>query len=81
MTLDAETDSKPIIMAVPRLLSKPIRLSMLKNGVWCLSNLCRGKSPAPDFGKVGLIAPYTLPPSPLQMGRGELGHFCLCTFN
>lgn len=25
---------------------------MVRNAVWCLSNLCRGKSPAVDFTKV-----------------------------
>jgi len=26
---------------------------MVRNAVWCLSNLCRGKNPAVDFNKVG----------------------------
>lgn len=28
------------------------KLSMMKNAVWALSNLCRGKAPPPDFSKV-----------------------------
>lgn len=35
------------------LLSKSVSLSMTRNAVWCLSNLCRGKNPPPDFTKVG----------------------------
>lgn len=35
-----------------RLLSKSTKSSMIRNAVWCLSNLCRGKSPPPDFSKV-----------------------------
>ena len=30
---------------------------MLGNAVWCLSNLCRGKSSPPDFSKVSLALP------------------------
>lgn len=35
-----------------RLLTKSTRLTMTRNAVWALSNLCRGKSPPPDFEKV-----------------------------
>uniref|UniRef100_A0A8C7J7Z7 Importin subunit alpha n=1 Tax=Oncorhynchus kisutch TaxID=8019 RepID=A0A8C7J7Z7_ONCKI len=38
----------PLLM----LLTKSTRLSMTRNAVWALSNLCRGKSPPPVFEKV-----------------------------
>jgi importin subunit alpha-6/7 len=37
---------------------------MVRNAVWCLSNLCRGKSPPVDFNKV-----Y---PSPVSIARFEI---------
>ncbi|XP_014244611.1 importin subunit alpha-7 [Cimex lectularius] len=33
------------------------QLSMIRNGVWALSNLCRGKNPPPDFAKVSPALP------------------------
>ncbi|XP_028412948.1 importin subunit alpha-7-like isoform X2 [Dendronephthya gigantea] len=33
------------------------KLSMMKNAVWALSNLCRGKNPPPDFSKVSMCLP------------------------
>lgn len=30
---------------------------MTRNAVWALSNLCRGKNPPPDFGKVSPCLP------------------------
>uniref|UniRef100_A0A4W5RKE1 Importin subunit alpha n=1 Tax=Hucho hucho TaxID=62062 RepID=A0A4W5RKE1_9TELE len=38
----------PLLM----LLTKSTRLTMTRNAVWALSNLCRGKSPPPEFEKV-----------------------------
>eukprot|EP00794_Sanderia_malayensis_P000412 gene412-1047_t len=34
------------------LLGRCTKITMVRNAVWCLSNLCRGKSPPPDFAKV-----------------------------
>lgn len=40
-----------------RLLGKNNRLTMTRNAVWALSNLCRGKSPPPEFSKVAPALP------------------------
>lgn len=41
-----------ILDPILTLLTGSTRLSMTRNAVWALSNLCRGKSPPPDFSKV-----------------------------
>lgn len=40
-----------------RLLTKSNRLTMTRNGVWALSNICRGKNPPPEFSKVSPALP------------------------
>lgn len=42
---------------VCRLLGNSNRLTMIRNAVWALSNLCRGKNPAPNFAKVSPCLP------------------------
>jgi len=46
-----------ILVPLLQLLSKSTRISMTRNSVWCLSNLCRGKNPPPDFLKVSPSLP------------------------
>ncbi|XP_050393133.1 importin subunit alpha-7 isoform X1 [Patella vulgata] len=46
-----------ILVPLLQLLSKSTSLSMTRNAVWCLSNLCRGKNPPPDFQKVSPALP------------------------
>uniref|UniRef100_W5M669 Importin subunit alpha n=1 Tax=Lepisosteus oculatus TaxID=7918 RepID=W5M669_LEPOC len=41
-----------ILPSLIQLLAKQNRLTMMRNAVWALSNLCRGKNPPPDFTKV-----------------------------
>ncbi|KAM9385422.1 importin subunit alpha-7 [Pholidichthys leucotaenia] len=43
----------PLLM----LLTKSTRLTMTRNAVWVLSNLCRGKNPPPAFEKVSPCLP------------------------
>lgn len=46
-----------ILVPLLQVLSKNTSLSMTRNAVWCLSNLCRGKNPPPDFLKVSPALP------------------------
>ncbi|XP_010775619.1 importin subunit alpha-7-like [Notothenia coriiceps] len=45
----------PLLM----LLTKSTRLTMTRNAVWALSNLCRGKNPPPAFEKVPMMKSTT----------------------
>lgn len=49
--------SEGILVPLLQLLGKSNSLSMTRNAVWCLSNLCRGKNPPPDFVKVSPSLP------------------------
>lgn len=40
-----------------QLLNQENSLNTCRNAVWCLSNLCRGKNPSPDFSKVSPSLP------------------------
>ncbi|XP_048468857.1 importin subunit alpha-7-like [Rhincodon typus] len=46
-----------ILPPLLQLLTKSNRLTMTRNAVWALSNLCRGKNPPPDFEKVSPCLP------------------------
>ncbi|XP_030075484.1 importin subunit alpha-7 [Microcaecilia unicolor] len=46
-----------ILSPLLTLLTKSNRLTMTRNAVWALSNLCRGKNPPPDFEKVSPCLP------------------------
>jgi hypothetical protein len=41
-----------ILSPLLQALTTTTRISMTRNAVWCLSNVCRGKNPPPAFAKV-----------------------------
>ncbi|CAF2938197.1 unnamed protein product [Rotaria sp. Silwood2] len=41
-----------ILRPLLNIFSRNTRLTMIRNGGWCLTNLCRGKNPAVKFNKV-----------------------------
>lgn len=44
-------------LLIYRLLNESTKITMMRNAVWCLSNLCRGKNSPPDFNKVSPSLP------------------------
>ncbi|GFY63794.1 importin subunit alpha-7 [Trichonephila inaurata madagascariensis] len=46
-----------ILLPLLQLLSKATRMSMTRNAVWALSNLCRGKNPPPKFEQISPCLP------------------------
>jgi len=49
--------SEGIVVPLLHVLSETTRVSMKRNAVWALSNLCRGKNPPPDFARVSPALP------------------------
>ncbi|CAH0553519.1 unnamed protein product [Brassicogethes aeneus] len=46
-----------ILVPLLQVLGKSNKLTMTRNAVWAVSNLCRGKNPPPDFTKVSPALP------------------------
>jgi len=46
-----------VLQPLLTIFTRNTRLTMVRNAVWCLSNLCRGKNPAVDFNKVAPALP------------------------
>ncbi len=54
---DFECESR-LSLSVSRLLARTdLRMSMLRNAVWAISNMCRGKNPPPNFSLVSPCLP------------------------
>ncbi|CAF3238520.1 unnamed protein product [Rotaria socialis] len=49
--------STEVLQPLLTIFTRHTRLTMARNAVWCLSNLCRGKNPAVDFNKVAPALP------------------------
>jgi len=48
---------KGVLQPLLGIFTRNTRLTMVRNAVWCLSNLCRGKNPPVDFNKVAPALP------------------------
>ncbi|KAJ8027067.1 Importin subunit alpha-7 [Holothuria leucospilota] len=46
-----------ILLPLLSLLTNAVRMSVVRNAVWALSNLCRGKNPPPEFKEVSPCLP------------------------